>query len=241
MGLKKLPDTRFCYALLMIVSVVLNWDLLIQLPSTPEYKTAKRTCKKENRAKFEEFESLVSSLSTKKELDGARAVLAPVCVALHHQEGDCTPIETVLPIFAVVHLSAQSPCDEVKETFDASDLQLVVDEIADRWLGKGRKVGLRNNAHCLAYMLSLYAQRIVFEAIGEPTFKAVGRSFTESQELDCIKQWCNGDEALHALLVKEYQNYKAGRGIFACKEAIVGPASRSYFNRLARSLGVLLI
>ena len=168
-------------------------------------------------------------------------MLAPVCVALHHQEGDCTPIETVLPIFAVVHLSAQSPCDEVKETFDASDLQLVVDEIADRWLGKGRKVGLRNNAHCLAYMLSLYAQRIVFEAIGEPTFKAVGRSFTESQELDCIKQWCNGDEALHALLVKEYQNYKAGRGIFACKEAIVGPASRSYFNRLARSLGVLLI
>ena len=44
----------------MIVSVVLNWDLLIQLPSTPEYKTARRTCKKENRAKFEEFESLVS-------------------------------------------------------------------------------------------------------------------------------------------------------------------------------------
>ena len=71
----------------MIVSVVLNWDLLIQLPSTPEYKTAKRTCKKENRAKFEEFESLVSSLSTKKEFDGARAMLAPVCVALHHHRG----------------------------------------------------------------------------------------------------------------------------------------------------------
>jgi hypothetical protein len=80
LSLKLFPDTRFAYAALMIVSVVLNWSILIQIVDTDEYKLCKRHAKTKARADFRRFEDLVGSVSLKRCLEAARRILGPLAV-----------------------------------------------------------------------------------------------------------------------------------------------------------------
>ena len=220
MGLKRYPATRFAYAVLTLVAVISNWDLIVQLVHTSEYKLCKRS-NPGKKARYVRFEGLVNSASTKTKFDAARQALGPGCTALHYTEGDSAPIEHVVPIFATLYQQCQSPSDDMKEVFSETTLEAIVKMHRERWLGENRKVGVRHKAHCLAYGLSIPAQMTVKFGIGEEWYNTIGCSFKKKDEEDAIKQWCDFDDAKSMMMIKQYDNYKAGRGAFEGRENTV--------------------
>lgn len=219
MGLKRYPATRFAYAVLTLVSVISNWDLIVQLVHTPEYKICKRSNPKKNQ-RYMRFEGLINSASTKTKFDAARQALGPGCTALHYSEGEFASIEYVVPVFATLYQQCQSPSDDMKEVFSETTLNEIVKTHKERWLGENRKVGVRHKVHCLAYTLSIPAQMTVKYGIGEEWYNTIGCSFRKKDEEDAIKQWCD-DDAKSLMMITQYENFKAGRGAFEGRENTV--------------------
>mmetsp|Transcript_8468 Transcript_8468/g.29894 ORF Transcript_8468/g.29894 Transcript_8468/m.29894 type:complete len:277 (-) Transcript_8468:1217-2047(-) len=74
--LKTFPDTRFAYAVLMIVSVLLNWSVLAMIVDTADYKLCKWNVKPAQRRDFEKFEDFVQSGLLKRHCLAAREVMS---------------------------------------------------------------------------------------------------------------------------------------------------------------------
>jgi hypothetical protein len=100
---KLFPDTRFAYAVLMLVSVIVNWSLLQQIVETDDYKLCKRHAKPNARRNFKKFEDLVGSVRLKRECEAVRAIMGGMAVALHFLEGDSSFISHIIPVYACPH------------------------------------------------------------------------------------------------------------------------------------------
>ena len=51
--------------------------------------------------------------------------------------------------------------EDVKDAFEAETISAMTSLLKDRWNGAGRKVGIRNDLHCLAWKLDLHVRSII--------------------------------------------------------------------------------
>jgi hypothetical protein len=225
LGLKLFPDTRFAYAVLMIVTVLLNWSVLVEVLDSDEFKLSKRHSKVKQRPDFIKFEDLVGSVALKRKLEAVRASIGPVCVALHYNEGDSVPISHIVPVYAVLYASAQKPPATVTDVFKTDECKTVVEAMERRWIPSGsgsrRTVGLRHDVHCLAYELDWYTQLIVEVILGEEMATAVVHSYTDQSARNAIAQHCGGTTtAKYGRLMTQFRNFNARRGVYNMHDEI---------------------
>ena len=220
LGLKMYPDTRFAYAFLMIFSVHINWFVVSNLTQTPEYKVLKRHATTKQKPDFRRFENLVGSTEVMRQGEAAVGVLRPISSSLHYLEGDSVPPSHVLPIFVLSHHNAKHPPTEVTEQFDSATIDAVAKCFQDRWLGEGRKVGIRHDLHCLAYHVDLYARNAIKVALKDSVSSMIDASYSESAVLAALKTYCGKDDAKYAALVSEMQSFNARRGGYETKHGI---------------------
>jgi hypothetical protein len=76
---------------------------------------------------------------------------------------------------------------------DDEDSDLLCTLIEDRWLGTPRKHGLRADFHCLAFALDPYARAIVFHACGGAVSAACSDSYSETNVMQALKNYCGGN------------------------------------------------
>jgi len=164
------PSTRFAYLYLMLQSLHKTIAAVRVLIDSPIYKMAREEKRKrggeEGRKateKFNTFELTVEARSFKLKLDIGANVLMPLSLALHYLEGDSIPMSHIYPVFQAVYDYVQSLCDElsVQDLLTTADCERMVELVQERWLGTARKVGLKTNAHLLAFVLDPYAQAAV--------------------------------------------------------------------------------
>ena len=217
MGLKMFPDTRFAYAFLMIHSVFVNWFVVSNLPQTQEFKLLKRHATTKQKPDFRLFEDLVGSSETMRQGEAAVGVLRPISSSLHYLEGDSVPPSHVLPVFVLSHQNAQHPPAEVSEQFESSTTDAVAKCFKDRWLGDGRKVGIRHDVHCLAYHIDVYTRSIIKHALKDSVNNMIEASYPESALNAALKTYCGKDEAKYATLLTEMQSFNAGSGGYKTK------------------------
>ena len=224
LGLKCFPDTRFAYAFLMIYSAVVNWLVVSKLTETPEYKLLKRHASDRQAPHFVRFENLAESTPTKRKGVAAVMVLKPVSKALHYLEGDSVPPSHVLPVYVLLHHVASNPPTEVSAVMDAPTVTSLRKCIEVRWTGNGngRKVGIRNDLHCLAYALDPYTRGVVKYALGDSVFRAIEASFPEASVHAALKHYCGTDNTKYVALLTELGSYNAERDGYATKLSAAG-------------------
>ena len=164
------PSTRFAYLYLMLQSLHKTIAAVRVLIDSPIYKMAREEKRKrggeEGRKateKFNTFELTVEARSFKLKLDIGANVLMPLSLALHYLEGDSIPMSHIYPTFQAVYDYVQTLADEFSnhKLLTVEDCERMVELVKERWLGAGRKVGLKTNAHLLAFVLDPYAQAAV--------------------------------------------------------------------------------
>ena len=216
LGLKTFPDTRFAYAFFMIFSVFANWSNLVQLIDTPEWKLMKRNASADHKTKrrraFLKFESLVGSIATKKAAEAAVTVMQPISTALHYLEGDSADSSHVMAVFVVADQNAKHPPVEVTEAFDEDTLDAIKTCFSDRWNGKGRKVGVKHDLHCLAFKLDLVLRFTIEIALGAPMVQAIESSFRRTSWDLALKTYSKGNNSTYTKLLREMTKFVAKAG-----------------------------
>ena len=171
------PATRFAYLYLMLQSVFKCIGAVRAVIDSPVYKLCKEEARKRGGPeghkaleKFNTFEAIVETRSFKPKLEIGANVLKPLSCALHYLEGDSVPLSHVYPVFQGIYDFVQSLADElsVQDLIDSSDCEKMVELVNERWLGAGRKVGLKADVHLLSFTLDPYAQAAV-STPNEPT------------------------------------------------------------------------
>ena len=145
--------------------------------------------------------------------------MRPISSGLHYLEGDHVDASHILPVYALLHQSAQSPCGDVSDTFSQETIDAIASLFKDRWNGTGRKVGIRNNLHCLAWKLDLHARYIVTHGFsnGPELLTAIDSSFGFSAVMEAIKTYSQKNSTKYAQLVAEYEAYTSKTGIWELK------------------------
>ena len=217
--LKTFPDTRFAYAFFVVYAVLQNWSVLQAVIDAPEYKLLKSNAKPTRRALLKNFESIICDPTKRAAGTAAVAVMRPISSGLHYLEGDHVDASHILPVYALLHQSAQSPCDDVTDTFSQETIDAIASLFKDRWNGTGRKVGIRNNLHCLAWKLDLHARYIVTHGFsnGPELLTAIDSSFGFSAVMEAIKTYSQKNNTKYAQLVAEYEAYTSKTGIWELK------------------------
>ena len=226
LSVKNFPDTRFAYAFFTIFAVYVNWSVLQQLLESPEYKLLKRSARPERRALLKRFEGIIGDPSKKAKADAAVQVLRPISSGLHYLEGDDVDASHVLPVYCTLHQNAQSPHADVTDELSGETLKAVADMFEDRWLGKkggvhgrGAKIGIRHNLHCLAWKLDLHARFTVqySSSNGPDLLTAIDSSFPSDAVEEAFKTYSAGNETLEAKLLLEYEKFCSKTGPYSIK------------------------
>ena len=161
------PATRFAYLFLMIHRVWLNISVLRLVAESPTYTVVKAATKKRGEEgkraleEFKRFESLVESREFKVRLQGGAGVMEPFSIMLHYSEGDKVPLSHVLPVFQTIYDFSQQmgDFDAISEFLDSEEERDAVAEcVRHRYLGEGRKVGLKADVHLLTFVLDPFVQ-----------------------------------------------------------------------------------
>ena len=217
--LKTFPDTRFAYAFFVVYAVLLNWTVLQSLVDSPEYKVLKANAKPSRRAVLRKFELIVGDPNKRNLGNAVVAVMRPISSVLHYLEGSDVDASHVLPLYVLLHQQAQSPCDDVKEELTPEAIATIAGLFKDRWNGAGRKVGIRNDLHCLAWKLDLHARYVVLHSSsnGGELLAAIDGSFGLEPVMRAIKTYSQGNDTTHAQLVAEYESFTSKTGVWALK------------------------
>ena len=217
--LKKFPDTRFAYAFFVIYAVILNWSVLQALVDSPEYKLLKSNATPKRRLLLRKFESIVGDPSKKAKGEAAVDVMRPISSGLHYLEGDDVPSSHVLPVYGLLHQSAQKPGDNVTDEFSTETINAIAQLFKDRWNGSGRKVGIRNDLHCLAWKLDIHARLLVVHAFsnGGELLAALDASFEPDAVTGAIGTYSQGIATVEAQLTAEYESFSAKTSVWSLK------------------------
>ena len=217
--IKTFPDTRFAYAFFIIYSPLMNWSVLQSLIDSAEYKLLKSSSKPSRRALLRKFENIVGDPTKKASGVAAVAIMRPISAGLHYLEGDDVESSHVLPVYALLHQSSQSPGDDVTEVFSSETIASVTSLFKDRWSGTGRKVGIRNNLHCLAFKLDLHLRFVILHAFknGAELLAAVDGSFGLDAVMGAITTYSRKNESVEALLLAEYEAFTSKTGVWVLK------------------------
>ena len=166
------PATRFAYLYLMLMSLHKTMSAVRVMSESGVYKLSKDIVRKRGGdegkkalEKFNSFEDIIDSRSFKTRLNLCASVLMPFSCALHYLEGDKVPISHVYPVYQALFSYVQGLKDEVDKSLqdflEESDIEKMIELVQTRWHGKTRTVGLKANAHMLAFTLDPYAQAAV--------------------------------------------------------------------------------
>ena len=224
--LKNFPDTRFAYAFFMIFAVIVNWSVLQSLIDSPEWKLLKRNARPKRRALFKRFEQLIGDASNKDTGLAAVKVMRPISSALHYLEGDDVDASHVLPVYAMLHQCAQKPDADVTDEFSPETLKGVADLFKDRWLGcrggvrgRGAKIGIRHDVHCLAWKLDLHARHMVLYSAtnGAELLAAIDASFDSSAVQRALQTYSKENESTEAKLLIEYEKFLSKTAEYSLK------------------------
>ena len=164
------PLTRFAYLYLMCLRCYKNYSALRLVSESPVYAVVKQQLKKRGQEgkkaleEFERFEELTASRRSREKIGGVSATLGPFSHVLHYGEGDSVPVSHVLPCFQLCYdfsqqLNEYTAITAVLEKEEHHDE--FVSAVRDRWLGEGRKVGVKNDVHLCSFGLDPYAQAIL--------------------------------------------------------------------------------
>ena len=153
-------------------------------------------------------------------------VLRPISSGLHYLEGDDADASHVLPVYCTLHQNAQSPHADVTDEFSGETSKAVAGMFEDRWLGKkggahgrGAKIGIRHNLHCLAWKLDLHARFTVqySSSNGPDLLGAIDSSFPSDAVEEALKTYSAGNETLEAKLLLEYEKFCSKTGPYSIK------------------------
>ena len=219
--LKTFPDTRFAYAFFVVFAVLENWSVLQSLIDSPEYKVLKASAKPPRRQKLRQFESIVNDSNKKAAGMAAVAVMRPISTALHYLEGTDVDSSHVLPVYNMLHQNAQNPSEDAKDAFEAETISAMTSLLKDRWNGAGRKVGIRNDLHCLAWKLDLHVRSIITHGFsnGPELVTAIDSSFGLSAVMGALKTYSAKDDGVSMLNVAEYESFTSKTGIWELKHS----------------------
>ena len=217
--IKTFPDTRFAYAFFIIYAPLVNWSVLQSLVDSAEYKLLKTSAKPNRRALLRKFENIVGDPSKKASGVAAVAVMRPISAGLHYLEGDDVETSHVLPVYALLHQCSQSPGNDVTEVFSSETIAAVTGLFKERWNGTGRKVGIRNHLHCLAFKLDIHLRFMIVHAFknGTELLAAIDGSFGLDAVMGAIKTYSRKNESVEALLLAEYEAFTAKTGVWSLK------------------------
>ena len=223
--IKTFPDTRFAYAFFIIYAPLVNWSVLQSLVDSAEYKLLKTSAKPNRRALLRKFENIVGDPSKKASGVAAVAVMRPISAGLHYLEGDDVETSHVLPVYALLHQCSQSPGDDVTEVFSPETIAAVTGLFKERWNGTGRKVGIRNHLHCLAFKLDIHLRFMIVHAFknGTELLAAIDGSFGLDAVMGAIKTYSRKNESVEALLLAEYEAFTAKTGVCSRQRQASGP------------------
>lgn len=161
------PLTRFAYVHLMCYRAWKNFSALRLLSESDTFTLVKQQVRRRGQSgqraveEFNRFEDLAGTRSVKMRLRGVASVLQPFSQVLHYLEGDSVPISHVYPCYQLLYDFSQEigQLEELTNVLSNEEEQdLVVNAVRQRWLGSGRKVGLRDELHFCAFVLDPYAQ-----------------------------------------------------------------------------------
>ena len=147
------PDTRFSYAYLMIERVLCNLIRLREMIHDPKWTEVKKGI---NAAALNNFEALVKDLIFEKKLGLMSQALSAIASTTHHIESRGARASWVFPLVVVCynHVKDWSEREDVKFYFTDETREEITSKFAARWEGSGNlQVGLKNDAHILAYFL----------------------------------------------------------------------------------------
>ncbi|KAK3282159.1 hypothetical protein CYMTET_10088 [Cymbomonas tetramitiformis] len=213
--LKIFPLTRFAFAYYMISTALYNWTVLRDIPEWPEYSIVKTKAiqrKPTSAEDFERFEDLIGDNSLKKKGIAVNMILEPLSSMLHYLEGDSVPPSHLLPLYCLYFQFVNELPLAVTTQLEKETVKSVQQFVKDRWLGVGRKVGLRHDIHCLAFSVDIYVQVLIVLIFGEGELARIQRTFTDENVMLAIKNYCGGkSDAKYHKLVQEYNVFK-GKG-----------------------------
>ena len=93
--------------------------------------------------------------------------------------------------------------------------------LKDRWNGAGRKVGIRNDLHCLAWKLDLHVRSIITHGFsnGPELVTAIDSSFGLSAAMGALKTYSAKDDGKYAQYVAEYESFTSKTDIWELKHS----------------------
>lgn len=206
------PQTRFSYASLMMHRVLSNWNILMSVPESPEFRMLKRQAKQKRKAAFNRFEDLVGSLITKKKCRSAVAILEPLSQMLHFLEGDSVPMACIVPLFLAYSVYVQDlPADAGTLLEQEENLEeILLGKVHARWMGGSRTVGLKHPVHGLAYRLDAGIRSAVRYIMGQGFEDEVMASHTQAEVHGAIETYCGGRGHKFTMIIAEFDRYAGG-------------------------------
>ncbi|KAK3275726.1 hypothetical protein CYMTET_16163 [Cymbomonas tetramitiformis] len=164
-------------------------------------------------AQFERFETLIGDSVLRKRGEAINYFLEPLSSMLHYIEGDSVPPTHMLPLFVMFHKFVGSDLPlSVSTQVSRDTLNDIREMVKERWLGAGRKVGLRHDFHCLAFSLDVYVRALIVIIFDEAELNRIDITFSDTNVMSAIKNYNGGktaDRKYHCLL-QEFNNFKAG-------------------------------
>ena len=210
------PSTRFAYLFLMVYRVWLNISVLRLVAESPTYTVVKAATKKRGEEgkraleEFKRFESLVESREFKARLLGGASVMEPFSIMLHYSEGDKVPLSHVLPVFQAIYSFSQQlgDFDAITDFLDAEEERDAVMEcVRHRWLGEGRKVGVKADVHLLAFVLDPFVQAAL-TSLKNPDCDLLDGDVLEGARR-ALRHFASDDHTKRSVLLQQFMLWNA--------------------------------
>jgi hypothetical protein len=232
--LKLFPLTRFAYCYLMVFIVLQNWAVIRDVPSLPEYNVVKKKATRiegNRAADFARFERIVGTIDTRDKGTAVVELLRPISLALHYMEGDSVPASFIIPLYCVLATQMSMLPQSVVEHIPGETIAEAKAAVQLRWLGSTEKVGLRQNVHCLAFVLDPYVRSALSICLSPSQLSKIDRTYTDDNVFKAIKVYCGGPGAKYTQIVSEFMRYKARQAPYQHKLETVHELVKHLLNK----------
>ena len=234
----------------MIYRVSLNISVLRLVAESPTFAVVKAATKKRGEdgkraiEEFKRFEALVEAREFKVRLQGGASVMEPFSIVLHYSEGDSVPLSHVLPCFQIIYDFSQQMGDfEAITNFLDSEEER--DEVAEcvrrRWLGEGRRVGLKADVHLLAFVLDPFVQAALTSP-QDPDCDLLDGDVLEGARA-ALRHFASDDHTKRSVLLQQFMLWNAaaprlpneGEGGIDASEPVAQATGNNAFSALRLS------
>lgn len=148
------PSTRFAFADLTVYRCLKNKGNLEQLIDSESWQDIRKSI---NEGLVEQFEENVTNLSSTK-MSVMHEIFGSVSKIIHHLESVKARSSWVYMIVNAImnHFNEWAGKSRTIRNLKSETIGKVKNAIISRWLGSGRKVGLMQNIHILAWIIDPY-------------------------------------------------------------------------------------